>query len=142
MTTLTITAANVVPVAGAHNIVSGQLDVAGETVTAGGSAYKSSTDGKWYKADANDTAAKAECLGVFANSASTNQPVTVVTGRVAYGAILEAGKIYVVSNTAGGIDPVDDLGTSAYTTVVGYGLSTTVMNVQPFASGVQTPSGG
>lgn len=140
MTALVITATSIIPVANAHTVISQTGDLAGETITQGMMVLKVS--GKWMKADSNDTAALAEASGMAVNAASLNQPITVVIGDVDMGSILTIGEFYILSATAGAIEPVGDQGTSVYATLVGGALSATRMRVRPFALGVLTPSGG
>ena len=74
MSALSITAANVVPGTDA-DIAHG---IAGETITAGQPVYRSSTDGKWYKADSNSGTAEARVpLGIALCGSSASQPVSV-----------------------------------------------------------------
>jgi hypothetical protein len=139
MADLTITPADVTP----NTATSGYTPVkatgvAGETITAGQSVYLNSTDNKIYKADANDTAAKAAAIGVALHGATANQPITYQTsGALNFGTILAAGKYYVVSATPGGIAPVADLTTGWYSTQVVWAYSTSVGVVDPLSTGIQ-----
>lgn len=131
---LSITAANVAPVAGSTT-VSG---LAGETVTAGQVVYRSSTTGKYLKADNNSATAEArKALGIALNGASDGQPLKVHTkGKITMGATMTAGVAYYLSATAGGICPVADLSTGMYPGFIGIAISTTVLEVNPTYSGV------
>lgn len=131
MADLTITASNVVPT----NPAAGRVYTAGEAVTAGQVVYQH-TDDKAYKADTS-TAAKAAAKGITLNAAAAGQPVSVLeSGPLAFGAILTAGQVYCVSDTAGGIRPVADNGSGDYVTVLGIATSTSVLNVDISQSGV------
>lgn len=138
MADLVITAANVIPstITGiANNIKQG---TAGASITAGQSVYQDATAGNVVKlADANGTVATAAATGIALQSATSGQPISFMTaGALAFGAILLAGKYYVVSATPGGIAPVADLTTGWYSTLLGYGYSTSVMIVGVKASGI------
>lgn len=139
MADLTITAGNVVPAVDATI----QVGIAGEAITAGQPLYLNSATQRLLKADANDTAALADVVGVAVNSASTGQPVSYCTlGNVVFGSIITQGEIYILSDTAGGIAPVADQGASEFVTIIGVGVNATTMRVRPWATGISTPSGG
>ncbi|MBV9549103.1 MAG: hypothetical protein JO256_05450, partial [Alphaproteobacteria bacterium] len=91
MSALSITAANVVPGTDA-DIAHG---IAGETITAGQPVYRSSTDGKWYKADSNSGTAEARVpLGIALCGSSASQPVSVQkSGTITIGATVTAGTV-------------------------------------------------
>lgn len=121
MAALTITAANVVKGAGAKT----KKGVAGETLTAGQSIYKSTSDGRVYKADANASAATAKCEGITLHGALAGQPIEYQDGGIlAFGAILTVGHIYVVGATAGDICPHGDLAQGWYTSILGVAVTT------------------
>ncbi len=124
MADLSVTAGNVTPGPNARI----ETGVAGEALTPLQPVYKA-TDGKWYKADNNGAtdlvrAAKAVTLG----TAAANQPITVQkSGRVNCGSILTKNIPYFLSDTAGGICPLADVGTGEYGCIIGIGLSATEM---------------
>jgi hypothetical protein len=127
MSNLSITAANVVK---GTNAVT-ENGTAGETITAGQALYKSSTTNKWMKADANGASAEIRgATGIALTGSALNQPIVVLkSGQVTIGATLIAGVAYYLSDTAGGICPVADVGTGEYVCLVGLALSTTVLDV-------------
>jgi hypothetical protein len=133
MTDLVITAANVVA---ADNAVK-ETALAGETIAAGKSVYKSASK-KWMLADSNSATAAAKTAGGIAlNSASLNQPLTVMKGGdVTIGATLTAGATYFLSDTAGGICPDADVGTGENVCQLGVAKSASVLSVKIFAPGV------
>lgn len=103
------------------------LVTAGEAITQGQPVYLSTADGKWYKADANDSA-KYNATGVALTPASTNEQFVVQTGgQMNLGATLTTGSVYVVSATAGAIAPVADITTGWYPCIVGISISTSVV---------------
>ncbi|MBP8267547.1 MAG: hypothetical protein KAX47_13425 [Zoogloea sp.] len=134
MTDLSVTAANVVPGTDARQ----EVGVAGETITAGQALYKSSTTGKWMKADSNSATAEARAATAIAlTGSSLNQPIVVQTsGTITIGATMTAGIQYYLSDTAGGICPVADIGSGEYVDLVGLSTSTTVMTLNFKYSGV------
>lgn len=136
MADLVITTGNVQPGTGALT-VSG---TAGATLTAGQSVYLDSTDNTYKPADANNTAATANCKGITLNGAVSGQPVTIqYSGNMEFGAIITEGEIYVVSGTAGGIAPEADIVSGWRVTIIGVGVSTTEIKLISgmFASGGQ-----
>lgn len=135
MADLTITAASVVAGAGASINRSGN---AGETITAGQVVYKSPTSHKWMKADSDSATAGAKVAGGIAlNGASLDQPLAVLTaGPVTIGATLTGGTGYYLSNAAGGICPVADVGSGENVCLLGLATSTTVLEVGIQSSGV------
>lgn len=134
MADLTITAASVVPQSGAKI----DYGTAGATITAGQVLYQDPADLKWKLADNNSgTADVRKAKGLAVNGAASGQPVAVVrSGPVAMGAILTAGVAYYLSDTAGGICPVADVGAGEYVSIVGLALSTSVLDVRFQNSGV------
>lgn len=133
MTDLAITAASVVAGSNANTVAG----TAGETITAGQTVYKSSTTGKYMKADSNSGTAEARVpVGVALNGGALNQPVLVQkSGDVTIGATLTAGVAYYQSDTAGGICPVADVGSGEYSTIVGIAKSASVLAIGIQASG-------
>src|SRR5690349_19737444 len=111
MADLTITAANCVPGADARL----EQGFAGETITAGMPVYKAST-GLWMKADSNSATALArQATGIALTGSSLNQPIVVQkSGSLTLGATMTAGIAYYLSDTAGGICPVADVGSGEY----------------------------
>lgn len=134
MADLTITAADVI--AGQNAKVS--HGTAGETITAGQAVYKSTTSRKWMKADSNGTLAEARTAGGIAlNGASLNQPIAVLEGGdVTIGATLTPGVAYYLSDTAGGICPVADVGAGENVCLLGMAKSASVLAVDIQSPGV------
>ncbi|RWN51389.1 MAG: hypothetical protein EOS04_24255 [Mesorhizobium sp.] len=134
MADLTITSTSVIPGSTAK-IAHG---TAGATITAGQAVYLDSSTGKWALADTDSaTAAVRAAHGVALNGCVLNQPIAVCTaGPVTIGATIEAGVFYYLSGTAGGICPVADVAAGDYPCVIGYGASTTVLQVDITYSGV------
>ncbi len=94
---------------------------AGETITSGNLLYIKSSDGKWYKTDA-DTASTVNGveLGIAQGAGTLNNPITggvLIRGLDTKNTGLTAGSTYYASNTAGAIST--SLGTNIK--VVGIG---------------------
>lgn len=134
MADLTITAANVVPGAGATRIVG----ISGASITAGQTVYLDSADNRYKLYDADSaTAAVRVCAGIALNGASNGQPISIHTaGPLAIGATVAAGVAYYGSPTAGGICPVADLSAGDYPCFLGFATSTSVINVAIVHAGV------
>lgn len=104
----------------------------GETITAGMTLYKKTSDGLYYKADANVTTAEAECVGIALNGGSAGQPASFATGgSVTLGTVTggAAGLVVVVSATAGGLAPDADISSGQYLSLVGVMTSATVLKL-------------
>ena len=135
MADLVITATNVVAGEGAE-IVNGAF---GATVTAGQLVYRDEADGdkfKLYDAD-SATAAARELFGVALNSGSTNQRASIQRGgTISIGATVAVGRIYVGSDTPGGIAPSVDLDAGDFVSIVGIGISVSQIRLAINNSGV------
>lgn len=115
---------------------------AGETIADGEWVYLNTTDGEWYKTDADDTAkslgvriGKARGAGTDGNGISGGVFVDGIETVATY----VAGTAYYLSNTAGA------LSTSAGTNsvLVGYGDANGALVLQqPFQSSVDATAGG
>ncbi|MDX0592417.1 hypothetical protein GOD07_25850 [Sinorhizobium medicae] len=105
--------------------------MAGETITAGKSVYKSATTKKWMLADSNSaTAAARQVGGIALNGASDGQPITVhKSGDLTVDAVLTAGQAVYLSDTLGGLCPLADVGAGEYVCLIGLAKSTTVLAV-------------
>ena len=118
MADLSITAANVK--AGANATTAD--GIAGATITAGQAVYPDPVSGKLLLAQ-TDTAGSSNVAGIALHGASDDQPIKYQTaGNIDLGVTLSVGETYVLSETAGGIQPVTiDLGVGEYVTVIGIG---------------------
>jgi len=134
MADLSITAANVVA-----DSVSKQEYTAGATITAGQALYIDTANNNVAKlAQADGTALEATVKGIALNGASSGQPVLVaVSGTLDLGATLTVAAVYIVSATAGGICPVDDLASSSYLSIIGVGTAADQITLGILNSGVE-----
>lgn len=139
MADLTITAANVVAVAGGPT----KTGIAGAAIAAGDIVYlDTATTGKWQLADSDAASAEARGLtgniGVALNTAALDQPLVVALpgSRVALGAVLTAGAAYYLSDSPGKLCPVADITGGDYFTLIGLASSTSILNIDVQYSGV------
>jgi hypothetical protein len=134
MVALTVTPANVVPAATATIRYYKAL----AAITPGQAVYFDALNNGVNLADADNTVATAAAIGIsVGQAAAAGQTIGVcIEGEVAFGAILTAGRIYVLGTTPGAIHPVADLIATWRSTIIGYGISATVMYIKPVASGV------
>lgn len=137
MSDISITAANVVPVAGYQFV---DL-VAGATITAGQVVYQDASDLKAKLADCDGAAALGVVKGIALNNASANQPVRVQTaGDLNIGATLTVGEIYVLSGDAGGVAPEGDLANPDKVSLIGVATTASNLKLNIFNSGATVPA--
>lgn len=138
MTDISVTAANVVAGSNAKKTPG----VAGATITAGQTVYRAAASGKFLLADSDSATAEVRLpAGIALNGASDGQPLTVQTeGDINVGATLVVGKTYVLSDTPGGIMPVDDLEQGDYTTVIGVASSASNLKMDIVAGTAAVPA--
>jgi len=132
---LTITAANVTLVSGAQS-----TGVAATALTPGMPVYQdSSNSNRWTKCDA-DATGKDACTGVTLTTAdAAGQPIVVATTAgtvIGFGAILTVAEGYFVGSTAGLINPTADITTNWKPCLIGWGITTSNMQLVLSASGV------
>lgn len=134
MADLTITAASVLKNASAVE----EQGYAGETITAGMPCYRDASTGLYMKSDSNSATVAARSIrGIALNGASLGQPLSIQkSGDITIGATLTANVAYYLSDTAGGICPLADVGSGEYTSLVGIAISTTVMRLSFLYTGV------
>lgn len=108
----------------------------GESVTQGMPLYLH-TDGKYYQADANDTAAKAAVKAIALTPGASDAyglvalPSSVAgTSTVNLGATLTIGETYAVSATKGAIAPLSDIGSGEYPAIIGQATTTALLDFQ------------
>ena len=130
MAAITITSANV-------SLVSGEArhgQQAGGAFNAGQVVYLSDS-GTWLKAQGDGTAVEAGAngLGVALSSSDASGAYFSVAMSgcvVAYGAVLTAGLVYIIGDTAGSIYPSADAGSTDKVTILGLAISTSQLLIQ------------
>lgn len=140
MAAITVTSTAIVP----NSDASTDQLFAGETITAGMSVVKKISDGKVYKADANDAALNGSSaltsviLGIALNGGALNQPITFIKGgSFTMNAGLTAGETYIVgAGIAGDINPNADKASGWLVHRLGYATSTTVFVMDMKNTGV------
>ena len=127
MADLSITAANVTKGAGAQ-VGNG---VAGATIATGQPLYEDGSANNTLKpADANASQAAARVKGIALHPSLAGQPIAYqYGGDLNVGAILTVGELYVLSATVGDICPASDGASGMYTTVLGFGKTTSVLSL-------------
>lgn len=135
MADIAITAASVI--AGANANIDRSHN-AGVTVTAGQAVYLDSSAHTWKLADADGATQEIRtATGIALNGAGAGQPLAVQTsGLITIGATLTAGLQYFLSNTAGGICLVADIGAGEYVDEIGIATTTTVLDLNFRYTGV------
>jgi len=121
MADLSITAASVVLVTGNK-----ETRLAGEAITAGQAVYLA-TAGTLFKAQTDGTSLEAAAVGIALNGGGAGQPIAYATDGATVslvGATTAVGVLYYVSNTAGGICPIADIGSADYVSALGFATST------------------
>jgi len=118
---------------------------AGEAITQGMPVYKSTSDSKYYKSDA-DTSAASICDGIALTPASTSgyfviaEPSTTAgISLVNLGATLTVGLEYYVSTNAGGICPIADLATGDFPTSLGFATTAALLDFRSISALVAKP---
>lgn len=136
MTSVTITASAVQDAGGTRLI---QSQTSGEAFAAGAVVRKNSA-GQWVKAQANNLANSGTRtqLGIaLATAAGAGQKFDVLIEGDLTCAGLTAGAVYfLAADTAGLIAPHADLATTNIVAFIGCAVSTTVLRVHTFNSGV------
>lgn len=133
MANVTIAAASVVPpTTSSTTHVTPASTIAGEAIAAGETVAKLTADGRYYRADTDDTT-KNDVEGFAGNSAAVaGQRIDIINASPA----LEVGTHGVAVGTAlfqsatpGKICPLADLTTGAFPTLVAYTASATTLQV-------------
>lgn len=134
MADLTVTAASVLP--GSNAVTENGL--LGATVTAGQAVYKEASTGTWKLSDADSATAEVRTVGGIAlNGGGSGQPVRVLrSGDITIGATMTANIGYYLSNTAGGICPIADVGAGEYLVQIGISRTTAILQVDIQSTGV------
>lgn len=117
--------------------------IAGATITAGQSLYLDSATDTLKLAQCDGTAAEATFVGIALNGGSSGQTIAYVAQgdiNLDTAALTGAtkGEVAVVSATAGGIAPNEDLATTQYVSIIGVMKTSNpgVLTVAPNNTGV------
>jgi len=112
----------------------------GETIVQGQPLYLA-TDGKWYRCDANDGAAKAVVGGIALTPGVADDGGTIAipsqtpgASLVNLGATLAVGTVYGVSAAVGAIAPISDITSTQFVSVIGIATTTALLDFQPSIS--------
>jgi hypothetical protein len=107
-----------------------QVGQAGESISQGMPIYKSTSDSKWYQADANASATTAAATATSLTPASTNGYFVYsseVNALINLGATLTEGETYIVSRTKGAICPIGDATTGDFVRILGQAETTALL---------------
>lgn len=110
------------------------------TITTG-KAVAVKVDGTLDLYDANGATPLNVFKGIALNTGGAGQPVDYVESDPEFtpGFTIAAGAIVIGSATAGGLAPAADLATGWYLTIIGVGIGSNKIDLNPFPSGVATP---
>jgi len=135
MADITITAANVRGPSEQRYVRTG---TAGEAITAGTLLYLKSSDQKYWLADADASEEAATIAGMALTGADADGPVVFADGGdVDIGGTIVKGRVYVLSDTGGGlICPEADLASGDYCSIFGVASSTSNITIDINNSGV------
>lgn len=132
MAAISITPASVLKSTGAQV----QNVIWGGTVTAGMSLYEKA-DGTYAGADCDLSLLAATCAGIALTGGSSGQPGIMQTaGDITIGGTVVVGTTYYVGDDAGEIVVIGDLTIGDYISIVGVGISATVIRMGRVNSGV------
>ena len=136
MAAISITSTDVIAADGA---VAKQEFIAGATIAAGDWVYIDTANSNVLKlAQADGTVLEATVFGMALNGGVAGQPILVaISGDVAVGAVLAVAMTYILSATAGKMDPVADLASSSYLSIVGFGTTTSNFRFHIKNSGIE-----
>lgn len=138
MAKITVTAANVLLNAGERTDDAN----ANAAIGIGNSLYKDAS-GKWGLASNDVAALNAGSGGVAISLSQTQadgQPISVARSgtKVVFGSgVLVAGEIYVIGSDDGAIEPIGDLISTEWVTILGYAEDTSILVVSPIITGLQ-----
>ena len=132
MADLSITAANIIAQTGAKTPTKN----AAEAISQGESVYENSA-GQWALADADATLTIGTVIGIAIQTVTAaSQPLQVITeGDLAMGAILAVNEVYVVSETAGGIELHSAHSSGDFLGLLGVAKTTSTLTMHTFTSG-------
>ncbi len=110
---------------------------AGAAINAGQIVYRAAATGLFHLADSNVAGETRQPIGMAVTTAAINQSIVVCTsGDVTTQVAWTAGSYYYLSETAGGIQPVADLGATEQVISIGFARTTSVIAIQINNTGV------
>lgn len=135
MAAITVTASGVSAIVGNTVVDSG---IANDTITAGMPVYKDvNNSNKLTRCDADLSSAAATAVGISLHAALAGQIVNYATGGdMNFGSGLTANTALIVGATAGAINPIADLTTGWFLTLLGVAISTAVLRIAIKSTGV------
>lgn len=116
---------------------------AGAAITAGDIVYEDAADGRKWKPASASTATTAAAVAMALSSCADDQHFAAVLLQdgisINPGGTVVVGQDYGVSANAGNIAPTSDWTTNDYMTVLGIGVSASLIRIKANATGVQHP---
>lgn len=110
----------------------------GEAVTQGMPVYKKAADGKYYKAQNDNTAADADALGIALTrgAAANSWGLIALEGNIDVGGTLVVGESYFVSAAFGAICPAADINSGKFPCYLGVATAAGNLKLKPLSAGV------
>lgn len=121
--------------------VQGRRVIFGEAVSPGDPVYLKSSDSKHYKC-VNTALESSRCRGIsisYGEDGTYGYIVSDAGTVVDVGGTATQGTVFVVSSTAGEIEPDVDLATTEYITILGVGNSSSQLQLNINITGIQHP---
>ncbi|MES2570581.1 MAG: hypothetical protein V4710_11075 [Verrucomicrobiota bacterium] len=112
--------------------------VAGVAIAAGQSLYKDTSDNTMKLYDANGVAPANVFAGISQHAAAVGQPISFVYSDPSFtpGFAVAAGEVLIGSATPGGIAVVADIASGLFVTILGIGIGSNKVKLDPVVSGV------
>ncbi len=115
--------------------------VCGETLAAGDLVYKDTDDSNKMKLAVNSSITAAKVAGVMLTGGADGQPGKMQkVGELDMGGTLVVGTVYVLSSTAGDMEPYGDLSAADYVTIIGVAKTASNFKLSIIPSGVVVPA--
>lgn len=114
----------------------------GETVTQGQPIYRSTSDSKYYRSDANVAAGAASGIAMT-RGAANGFGLMALPGNASnqslinFGVTLAIGQVYCVGAAVGTVVPYSDLIAGDFVTILGVARTTALLDLVIFVSAVQ-----
>lgn len=138
MADITITAASVAP--GATTLKLKPVTYGESGITQGMPLYQSTSDSKYYKADADAVATALGAVIAMSAGGADDPGFVAIPGTepgkalINMGATLTVGETYVVSTTAGGVAPISDLGSGDFVSIIGVATTAALLDFRMLVS--------
>lgn len=144
MAAISVTAANVLKAIAQLGLPGSTVETGnlfGATVTAGQVVYRDTVANSYKLKLAQATALANAAYGIALNGGADGQPADIIrSGLYNPGGTVVVGMVYAVSSAAAGsIVPYSDLASADYVTIIGVGITSSLIYVNFSISGVAKP---